>query len=50
MPDIIKSTDTKRENAETKRSQLLWFIGLYCAGLIVTGVAVFLLRTLMGLN
>ncbi len=47
MPDITKPA-AKKEG--TKKSQVLWFIGLYCAGLIVTGVAVYLLRALMGLN
>ena len=48
MPDITKDGKQETERPVTRR--LAWFIGLYCAGLLVTGIAVYLLRFLLGLN
>jgi cell division septal protein FtsQ len=45
MPDI---TEPAAQKEGTKKSQILWFIWLYCAGLIVTGLVVYFLRWLIG--
>ena len=48
MPDIIDTMDNKPEKPFTHR--LAWFVVLYCAGLLVTGTVVYLLRFLLGLS
>ena len=46
MPDIINED----KKTESRKSRILWFIGLYLAGLIVTAGVVLLLRVLLGLG
>jgi cell division septal protein FtsQ len=46
MPDITKPAP---EREAIGKRQVLWFIGLYCAGLIVTGLVVYFLRWLISI-
>jgi len=49
MPDIIDKHSPGIDTEPSKAKRLAWFVGLYLAGLLVTLLFVYLLRTLIGL-
>ena len=48
MQDTIEHRDI--DDKKPVKYRLAWFIGLYCAGILVTGIVVYLLRFLLGMN
>ena len=48
-PDTTNTVHKKTGSKSSKKSQLLWFIGLYLAGLLAVTILTYLLRGLIKL-